>query len=403
MSPSSTSSSDRQGLGSFCLQVTLFLAPLLVFGGVFEWAFWRSGESWSMEHIAQAHDERETVLVRKQYFGQTSFKTHRIRMVKPDIVSLGTSRSLQIRDLFFDPSKATFYNSSTIGTFAEIQAYADALAKGDLPTPKVAILCIEPWWIKSGLPPSVVTWDKDASYSDSVFIPVAHVTAIKQCLKAGVLPLTGQFKAAFSPAPHSGSPAVGMAALSKDVGFRKDGSYQYDPAIVMSFLAAPKYVDREVPPVIENLRNATDKFTPSASIDEERVQSMLRSFEQLRGRGVEVVVVLPPFAKECHDVLEQGRPEHGWWNDYKSKLPATLNAAGFTCVGPAKPQDYGLEDTTMWDGYHASEVLMARVIDDLVMKTPSDSRIRTLISPKLAELAQFSAHPLSLEPEKYHP
>jgi len=117
--------------------------------------------------------------------------------------------------------------------------------------------------------------------------------------------------------------------------------------------------------------------------------------------------ILPPPRPDGRDPpvsnLEQGRPEHGWWKDYKSKLPATLNAAGFTCVGPAKPQDYGLEDTTMWDGYHSSDVLMARNIYDPAMKTAPNSTIRRCISPRLAELATFSGHPLSLDYNRYKP
>jgi hypothetical protein len=57
----------------------------------------------------------------------------------------------------------------------------------------------------------------------------------------------------------------------------------------------------------------------------------------------------------------------------------------------------------MWDGYHSSEVLMARIIYDLAMKTPEDSAIRKLISTDLSRLAQFSQHPLSLEPDMYKP
>jgi hypothetical protein len=57
----------------------------------------------------------------------------------------------------------------------------------------------------------------------------------------------------------------------------------------------------------------------------------------------------------------------------------------------------------MWDGYHSSEVLMARIINDLAMKTPEGSKIRSLISPDLPRLARFATHPLSLEPGMYKP
>jgi len=385
--------------------VALFLTPLLVFAGVFEAAFWRVGESWPMGRIAAAHEERDELLIRKQYFGQpNSFKFHRVRALKPEGICLGTSRSLQIRDIFFAPRKGAFYNGGgMLGTFADIHAYVDAVQTGDLPKSQVVIFCVEPWWIKSGLPPAKVSWGNDAQYADTFFIPEAHITAMRMRLKEGGIPWTG-LGAAFTPARHSGYPIIGAAALAKGVGFRHDGSYQYDPATIISFRTNPPfYEDREAPPVIENLRNATDKFTPASGIDMGRVRSMVEDFKTLRGLGVEVLVVLPPWAKPCFDLVEEGRPEHGWWKPYKNDVPAACREAGFTCVGPSIPQDLGLEDTSMWDGYHSGEVLMARIIHDLAMKTPEGSKIRGLISPKLAEMARYAAHPLSLEPEMYEP
>jgi hypothetical protein len=406
MSPSSISSSDDTGdLVPFCLQVVLFLTPLLIFVGIFEVAFWRVGESWPMSRIAAAHQERDTLLIRKQYFGQpNSFKFHRVRSLKPEVICLGTSRSLQIRDIFFAPRKGSFYNGGgMLGTFADIHAYVAAVQVGDLPKSHVVIFCVEPWWIKSGLPPAKVSWGNDAQYADSFFIPEAHITAMRMHLRESGIPWKGM-GTVFSPAPHSGYPIIGAAALAKGVGFRHDGSYQYDPATIISFRTNPPfYKDREAPPVIENLLNATDKFTPASSIDEKRVRSMIEDFKTLRGMGVEVLVLLPPWAKPCWDLVEQGRPEHAWWKGYKNDVPSSCHAAGFTCVGPSTPQDHGLEDTTMWDGYHSSEVLMARIINDLAMKTPEGSKIRSLISPDLPRLARFATHPLSLEPGMYKP
>lgn len=407
MSPSSTSSSDdfSAGLSTFCLHLVVFLTPLLVLVCVFEAAFWRVGESWPMGRIAAAHEEHNTLLIRKQYFGQpNSFKFHRVRALKPEVICLGTSRSLQIRNLFFTPRNGAFYNGGgMLGTFADIHAYVDAVQTGDLPKSQVVIFCVEPWWIKSGLPPAKVSWGSDTQYADSFFIPEAHITAMRMRLKESGIPWNGM-GTAFTPAQHSGYPVIGVAALAKGVGFRHDGSYQYDPGTIISFRTNPPfYEDREVPPVIENLRNAADKFTRAPSIDIKRVHSIIEDFKTLRGLGVEVLVVLPPWAKPCYDLLEEGRPEHGWWKPYKTAVPAACREAGFTCVGPSKPQDYGLEDTTMWDGYHSSEVLMARIIYDLAMKTPEDSAIRKLISTDLSRLAKFSQHPLSLEPDMYKP
>lgn len=405
MCPSSTSSSDTAGLGRFCLQLALFLAPVLVLFALFEATFWAAGESWPMARIAAAHEGRQTLLVRPQYFAQSYlFKFDRVRAMKPEVICLGTSRVLQIRELFFDTTKTRFYNGGgMLGSFADIHVYTTALREGTLPKPKVAIFGLDPWWIKSGLPPTKPTWETDSQYADSFYIPEAHIAAMRVLLKQKGMPWPGALGVAYSPAPHSGYPALGTAALTKGVGFRHDGSYQYDPGLIISSSTHPVYQDRETPPVIERLQKASEQFTPSDSIDNARLQSLLADFTELRALGVQVLVVLPPFANECRDYLESGPAAHRWWQDYSQRLPTALNAAGFPCTGPSCPRDYQLQDTTMWDGFHPSEVLMARIIRDLVQQAPEGSVIRTLVSPALDRLASFTEHPLSLEPRLFQP
>lgn len=382
-----------------------FLLPLLLIGGFFESAFWMSGDSWPMAKIAAAHEGRTSLLVRPRYFAQSyRFKFDRLRSLRPDIVCLGTSRVLQIRALFFDTPRVQFYNcGGLLGSFADIHAYTVALADGRLPKPKIAIFGIEPWWMKSGLPPSQPTWDTDSQYADSFYIPEAHIAATRAVLKQWGIPWPGSLGHAFSPAPHSTYPSVGAAAISKGVGFRHDGSYQYDPGLIIRSATHAVYEDRETPPVIERLRSATEQFTPAADLDHEMLATLVADLKALRGMGVEAHVILPPWANECYEQLNKTPDVHGWWNAYKEVIPQTLRNAGFNCQGPSRPQDLGLQDTAMWDGFHPSEVFMARIIADLVRQAAPDSLLNKFISPKLDTLARFNEHPLTLEPAQFKP
>jgi hypothetical protein len=406
MSPSFTSSSDRQGLGRFCRDVPLFFAPVVALFLMFEAAFWVSGDSWPMAKVAAAHEGRTSLLVRPQLFAQSyGFKFHRVRALKPDIICLGTSRVLQIRDLFFDSSKTAFYNGGgMLGSFADIHGYTEALREGSLPKPQVIIFGIDPWWMKTGLPPVQTTWDKDSQYADSFYIPEAHIAAIRAAFKQKGLIWPGSLGMAFNPAPYNGYPAIGGAALNKGVGFRIDGSYQYDPSLIISYIEkGPHFEDRETPPVIERLRERKEQFTPAEGLDQAMLDALIVDLKALQQMGIEPLVFLPPWANESYTQLEKDVTVHGWWRDYKTLMPEALKKAGVPCVGPSTPQDYGLDDTTMWDGFHPSEVLMARIIRDLVQHTAPDAKIRTIISPKLDTLARFSEHALTLEPNQFKP
>jgi hypothetical protein len=404
MSPSFTSSSDRQGLGRFCKDVALFLAPVLLLLVLFEGAFWVAGDSWPMAKIAAAHEGRTSLLIRPQLFAQSyGFKFDRVRALKPEVICLGTSRVLQIRDLFFDTGKTTFYNGGgMLGSFADIHGYAEALRAGTLPRPKVAIFGIDPWWMKTGLPPVQTTWDTDSQYQDPFYIPEAHIAAIRAAFKQEGFIWPGSLGTALSPAPHSGYPAIGGGALKKGVGFRHDGSIQYDPGLIISYMEkGPVFEDRETPPVIDRLRKRKEQFTPAEGLDHDMLASLITDLKALQQMGVEPLVFLPPWANECWVQLEKDAAVHGWWRDYRTIMPQKLKEAGIPCVGPSRPQDYGLDETTMWDGFHPSEVLMARIIHHLAASAPPEGKIKTLVSPKLDTLARFSEHALTLEPDHF--
>lgn len=357
-----------------------------------------------MAKVAAAHEHQQSLLIRPQFFAQSyGFKFHRMRALQPDVVCLGTSRVLQIRSLLFAPGVKFYNGGGMLGSFADIEAYAHAIASGTLPKPKVAIFGIEPWWVKADLPPAKPTWDTDSQYADSFYIPEAHISAMRSVVKKVGLPWPGKLGYAYTPAPHSGYPAVGVAALSKGVGFRHDGSYQYDPALITAYFTKPHYEDRETPPVIERLRKNTEQFTPSQDLDITRIESMLASFQQLRELGVQVLVILPPFANECYDYLQSQPPTQSWWQKYHASLPEKLSSAGFTCLTSTCPRDYGLDDTSMWDGFHPGEVFMARIIHSLALKCPDASPMRALVSADLEKLATTANHPLTLEPNLFKP
>jgi hypothetical protein len=141
---------------------------------------------------------------------------------------------------------------------------------------------------------------------------------------------------------------------------------------LLEFAKSGVYRDREDPPVLKRARLGLGwKFPPNGVIDRRRVVDVVSALVKLEQLGPEVLVVLPPVSDEVWAELRSSEQLRSWWADYSSLLPKELSKAGIPCVGPTHPSAIGLDDRTMFDGFHPGERLMVELTIALLAKSDS--------------------------------
>lgn len=352
MCRSSTLRSDGTGIRAFVRRAGLFLLPLLVAGGLFEADLWRQGEWRSIRgHLARDAAQADAPVLQRRYFSQ-QFNLYHLEMLKrraPQIVAIGSSRVGSLRSRMLHPLHAETYVAQNFLRCAEdLAAYADLLATGECPRPRAVIVGLDPWWLKKA--DAIGAWLQPEIRDDVYSVP-AHVEAFRRWIRE-----------AFREQEPPPDPGVDHYAVLRG------GEQWTDPIQPFHFT---EYVDRETPPVIQRLQAGTHQFADFAEIDAGKWATVLAALERLRGWGIEVVVIQPPFSTEVFRFLE-GHPERfPWWRTYREEVPAQLAARGIPCAPASMPGDYGLDDARhMYDGFHAGPYFMSWVLEDLLAKCP---------------------------------
>jgi hypothetical protein len=402
MSPSSTSTSNRETLIAVVRRVGLFFLPVLLVLGAFEIILWRSGECWPRRFIVQRIAQDSDYLYGRKYFSQDykETKLELIRLRKAELLALGSSRVMQFRDIMMSPHEQKFFNGGgIISGIGDIEAYAHLVVGGRLPAPKLVILGIDPWWLslKQKRKRDTNSWIDNYRGEDNSREPAAHLSAIKGMLFSREFPWRLLQIGSRIRTPGYGLKPLGLLAVEGD-GFRCDGSYLYF-RYINAYRNNPEYFDRETPPVIERVNKNVAQFNATRGIDPEKVAQLIDAIANLRNAGVEVCVLLPPFATPVDDAIKKNRNLTNWYAEYHNRLPQALREAGIQYLDVESPKTLGLSDDYMIDGFHASDVFVSYALEKLIEQAPVGSYLASIDRVHLRSLRnRADVIPVSLDP-----
>ena len=373
-----------EGVFRLISRFLFFFIPLLLGITLFEYAMYRSGDSWPTALVVQKQKEISGILYGRKNFSHNFFhyKKRILENNQADIVVLGSSRVMQIRDFMFSPMDDSFYNfGGMVRNVFELKTYCDLVIRGEVHKPKVFIVGIDPWWFNKDKTTKnrYEEWrgfDWFPNLSDHLAIGLDFLRGTKK------VPFDAIINGVGSKSPYYGYYAIGVAAIQDGSGFRSDGSRQYSPEIIIDFLKNPIYTDREVPPIIDRVKKNDFITIPQL----EYISVLVDALGRIHNSGVEVYAVLPPFSSEVLEEIEQSSKKG--WKMYTTELPDMLKGYGIQVISSLSPNTYGLDDTYMFDGMHPSEVFMGYSVYDLLTNIEETSFLQQIDSRVLANLLE---------------
>ncbi len=385
----------EKGISAFLVRIFTFLFPFIIVGLAMELVLWKTGDLWTPHYALMQQQRSVSESIYGPRFFSDQFNVYKLSAIEfrnPSILIIGSSRVMHFRDIMFHPLEKEFYNGGGILRNAfDLEAFADKLVRGELPLPKVLIVGLDPWWLRMNY--GTTTWFNE---SDEHFSFAGHIEAFRQILKKGALKKVIS-ATVVSEVPGFGHDAIGTSARMEGNGFRKDGSNLYPLNVFLDFVKTPLYVDRESPPIIDRIQMTRREYSLPAVVDSVRVRLVVEALSLIKSKGVEVVAFMPPYSTEAFEALERSRPLRLWWNFYKNDFPELLDQHDIVVLPVSHPQQFGLDDTYMFDGFHPSEVYIAHLVKYLIEIVPNSSYLKNVELGDLMKTIQNAAIPLAFD------
>lgn len=377
----------------FLRRTLTFLFPFLIISLILEFGLWKTGDLWSPQYALHQQQESPNESIYGPRFFSDQFNIYKlsgIRYRHPSILVIGSSRVMQIRDIMLHPLESDFYNGGGLLRNAfDLETFAAMLVREELPLPKVLIVGIDPWWLRTNY--GKTTWLHN---SDERLSFAGHIEAFRQIVKKGAFQKIFAATSALK-SPVFGHETIGTFARIDGTGFRKDGSSLYPPKVFLEFMETPIYVDRESPSILERIQMARREFSLPAVIDQQRVNLMIKAMSLIQKKGVEVHAFMPPFSTEAFEALEKSPLLNQWWNYYKNQFPKLLEKHNILIAPVSHPVQFNLNDMYMFDGWHPSEVYMGNLVKRMIKQAPNSSYLKNVHTENLTALIENASIPLA--------
>lgn len=349
----------------FIKKTFIVIAPVIVIFAILDAVTFFVGELLPVENVVDVQNSSfgENILYGRKSVDQELRKykyiQHKIR--QSNILAVGSSRTLSIREEFFSP----YYSFTNVGSIAhnlgDVDDFVNRLATST--SPKYVFLAPDYYWFgKKRAISSELT--KDINMLSVTFDWKAHIFASRYFLSFLVKNGNDFFQSLSSQNKFRDS--YGFQGIRGD-GYRSDGSYRYG-TFIAEMRAENVYRDREQPPIIERIRSGAGSYAFDSEFDDARVNMLNSILQTLSQKGYIVIGLSLPFSSEVYKELNTNPRHKELFASYQQKIPQIFKMKGFEYFDYSNLESLKLDDTYMFDGVHPSETAMVYMMIDMLQR-----------------------------------
>jgi hypothetical protein len=338
----------------------------------------------------------EEQLARKGVYGSAyngndlKYKVELVRQVKPEIVVIGSSRAMNVRDLAFT---RPFVNCGGVSSnLLESETFVKEMLK--VHVPKVALYFIDYWWFnpRSEQISNRYKIDETARSFAKLFPPLEWIQSNKLPwrLYQDVI-LHGRYENEFTSFEN-----YGLFAIRYSSGFRTDGSY-FNSRSVQQSEGVVRYYWNEIKQT-EKGQNERVNLGLGDFVKEEYVEWYLRTLDRLKEKGVKVIVVLSPVAPLHLKTIRSHAKE-----PYVTPLVRRLEKDVSPLYDFTDFESSGAGDCEYLDAYHIGDTASLRLLRAILQRDPNSPLKPYIDKEKLdGYISRFAGRVIILDqPEKY--
>lgn len=346
----------------FLKKVILFLFPLVLFFIVPTVSLFLGREHFSVGQIVEIQKKHSDALFGFVYNDQSfiPYKQALVESNNPEIITLGTSRVMQLRKEFFK-NQTTFINAGGgAKSLIDVRQFIQNISS----TSSVKIILL-------GLDQDMFT-DKEnllsyvpeeTDYFDSwrklLFTNTRKIYTDYAHQKYSLKELLGKQD------EHS----VGIAAIIAGDGFRSDGSYRYGHIILEKNMRAR--VDKQMKETLTTMKYGRYASFMSSGYEEKNIEVLVSILELAKTKNIEIVGFFPPFPSILYRYMRDNKEYHDTINLLPKHIKQVFNDADRPFFDFSDLGSFRAPDTEFVDNIHASDKMYVRMLIVMVENTPS--------------------------------
>lgn len=344
----------------FILKITGFLTPFVVVLGMAVGVAMYSGEAMPLRSVINLQEEYpQTIYLPDDREKIFAYKWLGFVERQPEVLMLGSSRSLNFRSAFLNNQPDAFFNGGASGMrLREIEAFVNLMTPET--APKVLLISSDQFWYNS-------LWldnrEEANISSDDIDLQRVLLTTRKVWQKVyggelTILQVLNPYEKIY------GNRALGVEAIVEGAGYKADGSRQTD---VVTLSPAQQGALRD-----QNLQDywaGRRHYQRGNQVSAEAMEQTERILQKAAELGIEVIGFSPPFLPEIyHGMVNTG--QYQYLDKSGSELKALYEKYGFLFFDYTDASVVGGTSEEMIDGIHPSEMLSLRIYMALVEVHP---------------------------------
>jgi hypothetical protein len=364
----------------YCITfLVLFVTALATYGACAEWMLHRLNETYVGDDAAVAMQLEEDALYASALTGDIGFlKYGVISKIQPDIIALGTSRTMQFRAPFFKNS--VFYTAGGIGDSVDAMAECfEYICRSYVPG--IIILAVDWDWLNPNYRHQSVQYGfrKGEALASRIYL--------YKCLYGELLKNRNVRAQVIRPEISKrdiigNRLTIGLMAGAKNEGFRRDGSYQ-----VGDLILSPQSKEKRLSDTHKRIREGNRRFERADHIDEAELLKLESLIDKMQRRGCHVIVLLPPFPNEIYQTLMESEGHRGFILDFEKTVHDLCSVRDIPFYDFTNMAWLNASDEEALDGFHASERTYGRI----TLQMKSDPVIRPYVDEKFIEACMVSS------------
>lgn len=379
---------EKAEFNRFVKKAVFVILPLLLIFVFFDVMAISLGEVTSVSRVIKVQNEKNNpdVLYGRKVVDQElrRYKYELFLSRNSDIIALGSSRILSMREEFFKP----FYTFTNLGSMThnlgDVDDFAIRLATSS--TPKYAFLSLDYYWFgkhrtaQSGLTEELTLLSASKDWRAHTFASrYLLLTFLKNPRKiVSYFSKDNQFKGSFGFQGREGN------------GYKVDGSYLYS-IFLKELRVKNEYQDREQPPIIDRIRNGSGSYVLGEEFANERIEMLDNVLKKLKSKNYYVIGLDLPFSSEVYSELTTNRQLKDFFSTYRTEIPKVFKNNGFVFFDYSDLNKLALSDIYMFDGVHHSETAMAKMLAYSLKGLDKDFPNARQISLRLSNILSASS------------